>query len=166
MGGVGLTDRDLFRELWWDALKGEILRERTEDHAVPQACPKYDRLWREYAITTRQYVKAFSNQQLAARDSAELARFTAILHEASQRLRLGRYADAEHRAAHHSVWVLQSQQLACIGCRVGDPEPSFDAIDRQAPVTSAAGKPRSTECGFPPCCAQNADSRRPDSAPK
>src|SRR5437667_11622786 len=65
--GLPLTDFGVVKEAWGDLLTAEILNKHEENESQVGCCAGGDRLWEEYCIATRQYLKVFAEHYAAAR---------------------------------------------------------------------------------------------------
>jgi hypothetical protein len=99
VNGVLLIDRDLLKEAWDEPLADEILADLNESETTPVCCVEFERLWHDYILATRRYLRVFAEQQVLLTEHARLA---PILAEASQTRGRLRQAVREHGAAHRT----------------------------------------------------------------
>src|SRR5436190_195748 len=86
VGGALLLDHDLLKEAWGESFADEVLSGRVEAGSVPLDCPDCVRLWVAFYVTTRHYLRAFSQHQVAASgdDPIELAKHLKLAAEKRQ----------------------------------------------------------------------------------
>ena len=103
VGGLPLSDREVFKEAWSEAIADEIFHDLAErNSASPQRCRECSELWEEYDLATAGYLEIFTIQRIAAdkRDSTALAGVHSLLNEAGEIRRAARKSVRDHWAAH------------------------------------------------------------------
>jgi hypothetical protein len=102
VGGTLLLDHDLLKEAWGESLADEILCRRVEAGSVPLDCPDCVRFWVAFCVTTRPYLRAFSQHQMAA-SGDDLIEKSTSLKLATDRRQGARTALMEHAATHRGT---------------------------------------------------------------
>jgi hypothetical protein len=100
--GFSLTDRDVLKEAWGDALADELLHDLAECDSLPRSCPDCDRLWQDYDDATNRYVNAFRQSHSAAsrHDWAALAQLRRLQDQAAESLLNARKSVRDHATVH------------------------------------------------------------------
>ena len=113
VGGVPLTDWEVFKEAWSETIADEILHDLVECISpYSHACRECDKLWEKYELATAGYLEIFTIQQVAMnkQDSTALAERRSLLDRAAEMRRAARKSVRDHGAAH----VVVTQQLASL----------------------------------------------------
>ena len=116
VGGLPLTDREVFKEAWSEATADEILHDLAECISpYSHGCRECDKLWEKYELATAGYLEIFTIHRTAAdkQDSTALAERHSLLDRAAEMRRAARKSVRDHRAAHVGVM----QQLASLESR-------------------------------------------------
>ena len=111
VGGLPLTDREVFKEAWGEATADVILHDLAACISqYSHGCRECDKRWEKYELATAGYLEIFTTQRTAAdkQDSTALAECRSLLDRAAEMRRAARKSVRDHRAAHVSVM----QQLA------------------------------------------------------
>ena len=111
VNGLQLTDREVFKEAWSEAIADEIVHDLAECISpYPHGCLECDKLWEKYELATAGYLEIFTIHWRAMdkQDSTALAERRSLLDRAAEMRRATRKSVRDHGAAHVSI----TQQLA------------------------------------------------------